>query len=82
MINLSFRTNKSGDLHATYCGLARIGYVMARENGAVWWTTLIKPAGGCYLGESASVEVAKADIAAAASQWMETAGLEQKKAET
>lgn len=76
-MNLTYRTNKSGELQAAYCGLVRIGYVECSKPGRwVWTLNMLQPLGGRATGITVSEETAKAALRGALVDWVKAAGLE------
>ena len=69
---LTFRASRDGATEAAYLGACRVGYALA---SGLWWTSLLRPEGGCWTGRASSLETARAALAGAVGEWVAHAGL-------
>lgn len=70
--SLTFRASRDGATEAAYLGACRVGYALA---SGLWWTSLLRPGGGCWTGRASSLEAARAALAGAVGEWVAHAGL-------
>lgn len=76
MVQLQYRTNQSGTLHAAYLGAVRVGYVERRPNSIYMWQAIfVRPEGGAYVGKEDDEQIAKEELRKAVLHWIESAGL-------
>ena len=69
---LTFRASRDGTILAAYLGACRVGYV---TSSGLWWTNLLRPEGGCWVGRAEGPEAARAAVAGAVGEWVAHAGL-------
>ena len=70
--SLTFRASRDGATEAAYLGACRVGYALA---SGLWWTSLLRPGGGCWTGRAEGPEAARAAVAGAVGEWVAAAGL-------
>ncbi len=73
---ITYRSNKSGTLHAAYLHLVRVGYVERRLNNKWRWQLIfLQPNGGAYYGGADDEDGAKDELARNLQHWIDCAGL-------
>lgn len=75
-VQLQYRANRSGTLHAAYLGACRVGYVERRANGThLWQAIFVRPEGGAYVGKEDDEQSAKDALLKSVIHWIESTGL-------
>lgn len=82
---ITYRSNRTGTLHAAYLGSVRVGYVEMRSpyprSGWLWQLILLRPEGGALLGVADTDDDARAALRTALDYWLQCAGLQSKTTE-
>lgn len=75
---LTYRSNKSGSLHAAYCGKCRVGYVEERATRRHrWQLSLVSHDGHYTFGVDDSAATARESLERAFHYWLGNASLKQ-----
>ena len=77
-VTITYRSNKTGTLHAAYCGACRVGYVEMGMFQWRWQLIVLKPEGGAYWGRGEDEQDAKDRLEKNFQHWMTSAGLKEK----
>ncbi len=72
----TWRKNRDGTLAAAYLGACRVGYAARGTADWYWWTSLLRPEGGAYLGRSPDLPAAQEALTMAVRDWVTAAGLQ------
>jgi hypothetical protein len=74
-ITYTYKPNSSGKSYAVMAGRIRFGYISEGSKAGTWlyWTNVLRPEGGSYMGKCKTILEAKTAIEASFENWLDLA---------